>query len=149
MKYAFAFVRRSEITTFSINQQNVALASQTNPRGQIPGDVKAVSRILLSRRTSTIDLRNLPSSIGRVALKHWFTWSCSPKGFPEPCGHPTRWWALTPPSHPCLCPKAIGGLNLCGTFCHIPLDAPSLSRSVVPCVVRTFLPTNEAAGATV
>ena len=86
--------------------------------GTSPGDVKAVSRILLPQRASTIDLRNLPSSIGRVALKHWFTWSCSPKGLPKPCGHPTRWWALTPPSHPYLCLAAIGGLNLCSTVCH-------------------------------
>lgn len=34
-------------------------------------------------------------------------------------------------------------------FCHIPLNAPSLSESVVPCVVRTFLPTSEAAESTV
>ena len=81
MKYAFVFVRWREITTFSFNEYNHQTPTQTNPRGLSPGDVKAVSRILLSRRTSTIDLRNLPSSIGRVALKHWFTWSCSRKVF--------------------------------------------------------------------
>jgi hypothetical protein len=37
-------------------------------------------------------------------------WPCSGWGLPSHRGHPRRWWALTPPFHPCLCPEAIGGL---------------------------------------
>ena len=37
-------------------------------------------------------------------------WPCSRWGLPSRCDHPQRWWSLTPPFHPCLCPRAIGGL---------------------------------------
>ena len=37
-------------------------------------------------------------------------WPCSRWGLPSHRGSPRCWWSLTPPFHPCLCPKAIGGL---------------------------------------
>ncbi len=64
------------------------------------------------------------------------TWPCSGRGLPSrPC-HQDRWWALTPPFHPCPCPKwAVGGLPFCGTFRRV--TPPG--RYPAPCPVESGL----------
>ena len=69
---------------------------------------------------------DLPGSFGRATLKRSPIWSCSGWGLPSRPGYPRRWWSLTPPFHPCLCPHPCGALRrawdaghrrstLCGT----------------------------------
>jgi len=74
-------------------------------------------------------------------------WPCSGRGMPSRGGHPPRWWALTPPLHPC--PHRRRGLALgsarrprplavcfCGTFPGSPrvgvTHRPALRRPDFP-----------------
>src|SRR6187402_2163655 len=70
---------------------------------------------------------DLPGSFGRATLKRSPIWSCSGWGLPSRPGHPSRWWSLTPPFHPCLCLDVLETLTrllrvghrrfiLCGTL---------------------------------
>jgi hypothetical protein len=54
---------------------------------------------------------DLPGSLGRATLKRSPIWSCSGWGLPSRPGHPSRWWSLTPPFHPCLCLDTSGALT--------------------------------------
>ena len=52
---------------------------------------------------------DLPGSFERATLRRSPIWSCSGWGLPSQLGHPSCWWSLTPPFHPCLC-LGISGL---------------------------------------
>jgi hypothetical protein len=62
-------------------------------------------------------------------------------GFTLPPALPRARWALTPPFHPCLIPRCLGGHRrclFCGTFRHALPRAQALPGSL-PCGARTFL----------
>ena len=78
---------------------------------------------VLPKGSPVIYLFNLPARIKRTTLSAEAQpglFGLSARKVYLSCRSRLRhWWALTPPSQPCLCPKVIGGLNLCSTFCHL------------------------------
>lgn len=64
-------------------------------------------------------------------------WPCSGWGLPSRRRYRRRWWSLTPPFHPCLCP--LGPSAVCSLL-HFPSGHPAWKlSSTLPCGVRTFL----------
>jgi hypothetical protein len=49
--------------------------------------------------------------LGRATLERRPIWPCSVRGLPSRGGRPPRWWALTPPFHPCS-PEVSGLLSV-------------------------------------
>jgi hypothetical protein len=91
---------------------------------------------------------DLPGSLGRATLKRSPIWSCSGWGLPSRPGHPSRWWSLTPPFHPCLCLDTSGYAresSACRpsavySLWHSPSGHPAWALPSNPlCGARTFL----------
>ena len=68
-------------------------------------------------------------------------WSCSQWGLPSQAGHPSCWWALTPPFHPYpnAGTPAQGRFAFCGTFPTRNTFERWALPTTAPCGVRTFL----------
>ena len=63
--------------------------------------------------------------------------SCSGRGLPSRDGHPPRWWALTPPSHPY--PVSRRNCGGCFLLRYSTFADSFLLGSRMLCVARTFL----------
>ncbi len=125
-------------------------------RGKMNGGSRPVSRILYPGRIPravVIHLgpplptasSGLPEPQAPRATASAPIWPCSGRGLPSrPC-HQDRWWALTPPFHPCPCPRegAVGGFPFCGTFRRV--TPPG--RYPAPCPVESGLSSGAPAGA--
>ena len=104
MKYVVSYLLGSA-NQQQFAKQGFTLVIQTNP-GDKPGDVKAVSGFCCPEGLPPL-IDAIPSSIGRVALKRWFM--VLQRLLNVRSQHLVGSYL---PSHPCLCPKAIGSLNL-------------------------------------
>ena len=102
--------------------------------GHVSGE-PACRRGSVRRRSGgvAIHLRGLPGTLGGPPVP---VWPCSGWGLPSRPGHPGRWCALTAPFHPCLCPKAIGGLLSVALSC----GSPRLAASQHPALRSPDLP---------
>jgi hypothetical protein len=67
------------------------------------------------------------------------SWPCFGWGLPSRCGHPHRWWSLTPPFHPYPHRKLLRPLAVCSLW-HCPAGHPGWALpTTLPFEVRTFL----------